>query len=70
MVSEEEQLDELVENLYEEYQRDGFDLNTDMTFDEVFKKIFGDAVGITIDILEKAEEGDDLMDDKDSSEVA
>jgi hypothetical protein len=58
-IEEEEQLKDLVDNLYNGYQEEGFDLNTDMTFNDIFKKVFGDAVRMTIEILESAEEDEE-----------
>jgi len=69
-IEEEEQLKELIDNLYESYQEEGFDLNTDMTFNDIFKRVFGDAVKMTIDILENSDqEEEDLMDDEPEVEV-
>ena len=46
-------LNDLANNMFDEYCEDGFDFNTSMTFDEIFRKIFTDAVGITIETYEK-----------------
>ena len=55
-MSEEEELNEMISDLYNEYISGGFDFSSSDTFDEVFKRIFTDAVNITLKVLEEKEE--------------
>jgi hypothetical protein len=57
-MSKEEQLLEMIDEMFSNYMDGGFDFNSDMTFTEVFKQIFSDAVKATIDILEQSSEGE------------
>jgi len=69
-VNEDIQLDGMIDDMFTEYMSEGFELNTDMTFDEVFKTVFADAVRMSIDVFEVAlEEEEDLMDDEPEVEV-
>ena len=54
-MTEEEELNNMIEGLYQDYIQDGFDFDTQMTFDEVFRKIFSDAVACTLKVLEDDE---------------
>ena len=54
-MSEEEQLSEMIDEMFEDYMNGGFDFNSDMSFTEVFKQVFTDAVNMTITVLEGAE---------------
>jgi len=67
------ELNNMIEDMFNEYMADGFDLNTDMTFDEIFKKVFSDAVLIAMDTFEEGQYEDleeELMDDEDPDEAA
>jgi len=55
-MSDEEQLEEMINNMYADYTEEGFDFSTSDTFDEIFKRIFTDAVNMTLKILEESEE--------------
>jgi len=55
-MSEEEQVLEMIEEMYEEYIEGGFDFSTSDTFDEIFKRIFTDAVQMTIAVFEQEDE--------------
>ena len=55
-MSEEEQLLKMIEEMYKEYIEGGFDFSTSDTFDEIFKRIFTDAVQMTIAIFEQEDE--------------
>lgn len=68
-VNEDIQLDGMIDDMFTEYMSEGFELNTDMTFDEVFKTVFADAVRMSIDVFEVALEEEDLMDDEPEVEV-
>jgi hypothetical protein len=54
-----EELDQMIEEMFEDYMSKGFDFNSDMSFTEVFKKIYSDAVNMTIEILENIDDDDD-----------
>lgn len=54
-MTEQEELEEMINDMFESYLEGGFDFNSDMTFTEVFKQVFNDAVRMTMDILENAE---------------
>jgi len=56
---DEAQLNEMIEDMFEEYMSDGFDFNTEQSFGEVFKDIFSDAVRMTIEVLEASDEEDE-----------
>lgn len=67
------ELNNMIEDMFNEYMADGFDLNTDMTFDEIFKKVFSDAVLIAMDTFEEGQYEDleeELMDNEDPDEAA
>jgi hypothetical protein len=53
------EIEEVASNLFDEYCEDGFDFDTSMTFDEIFRKIFVDAVKITVDTYESEEEDEE-----------
>lgn len=51
-MTDEEKLEEMVEDMYQNYIHGGFDFNTNDTFDIIFKRIFSDAVHATLNVLE------------------
>ena len=55
-MNDEEDLEEMIAELYESYVEEGFDFNTSDTFDAIFKRIFSDAVKMTLEVLESQEE--------------
>ena len=55
-MSEEEQLDEMVDEMFESYCEGGFDFDTDQSLNDIFKMIFNDAVRMTLSVLESQEE--------------
>jgi hypothetical protein len=55
-MSEEEQLTEMIDEMFDEYMSDGFDFNSSMSFDEVFRQVFEGAVTMTMKILEEEQE--------------
>jgi len=55
-MTEEITVENMASTLFDEYIEGGFDFDTSMTFDEVFRKIFVDAVVITVGIYEPEEE--------------
>jgi len=56
VMTEEDQINQMIDEMFEEYIEGGFDFSSSQTFDEVFKMIFVDAVMMTINNLEAAEE--------------
>jgi len=46
---------EMIDEMYQDYIKDGFDFNTSDTFDEIFKRIFTDAVTLTLKVLDEEE---------------
>jgi len=54
-MSEEEQFDNMIEDMFKEYCKDGFDFNTEQSLHDIFKKIFRDAVMATLNTLEEPE---------------
>lgn len=55
-MSEEEQMEAMIDEMFEEYAEGGFDLTTDQSLNDVFKMIFSDAVHMTISVLESADQ--------------
>lgn len=55
-MSNEEQLDEMLDEMFETYCDGGFDFDTDQSLNDIFKMIFDDAVRMTLSILEGQEE--------------
>ena len=55
-MTEEQEIDEMINSMFENYMEGGFDFNSDMSFTEVFKQIFVDAVNMTISVYESEEE--------------
>jgi len=51
-MEDEEELQIEIENMYQNYIKDGFDFSTNDTFDEIFKRIFVDAVNLTLNVFE------------------
>lgn len=51
----EEQMKEMIDDMFEEYLEGGFDFTTEQSLEEIFKGIFSDAVSMTIEILESAD---------------
>lgn len=49
-------VEDMASKMFDEYCEDGFDFNTSMTFDEIFRKIFVDAVTQTVQVYEPDEE--------------
>jgi hypothetical protein len=58
-IDKEEQLAEMIEEMYEEYTESGFDFTTEQSLDEIFKGIFTDAVNMTVAVLDSLEEEED-----------
>jgi len=58
MTVEDFEIDEYIDELYDNYVQEGLDFNTDQTLHDIFKQIFGDAVKLTIKDVEN-ELGDD-----------
>jgi len=56
----EDQMKEMIDEMFEEYLEGGFDFTTEQSLEEIFKGIFSDAVAMTIDILESAETEDEV----------
>ena len=52
----EDEINEMITELFDEFMSDGFTFESSMTFDEVFKQIFSAAVLMTINVLEGEEE--------------
>jgi len=52
-MSEEQEVQEMVDAMFDEYMANGFDFTSDMTFDEVFKTIFSDAIMIALAAFEE-----------------
>jgi len=52
MKAEDLTVEEAASKLFDEYCDDGFDFNTSMTFDQIFRKIFVDAVVMTVETYE------------------
>jgi len=46
----------MASEMYDEYCEGGFDFDTGMTFDDIFRKIFVDAVTLTVSVYEPDEE--------------
>jgi len=51
-----EELDKLVEDMFDNYIEGGFDFNTSQSLHDIFKGIFKDAVKMTIDVYENEED--------------
>jgi len=49
----EDQLNKIVEDMFEKYIENGFDFNTDQTLNNIFFMIFSDAVQMTLSVLEE-----------------
>jgi len=52
-------VEEMASEMFDEYCDGGFDFNTGMTFDEIFRKIFVDAVKATVSVYEPEEDTED-----------
>jgi len=63
MTVEDFEIDEYIDELYENYVQEGLDFNTDQTLHDIFKQIFGDAVKLTIKDVEN-----ELCDDEDDGQ--
>ena len=55
-MSEEEQMEEIIDGLYDEYVEEGFDFNTSQSLDDIFRMIFKDAFMAAVNIYESQEE--------------
>lgn len=55
-MTEENQMDEMLDALYEEYVAEGFDFNTDQSLNDIFLMIFKDAFMTAVSIYESQEE--------------
>lgn len=55
-MSEEEQMDQMIDEMFDDYIKDGFDFNTSQSLHDIFKGIFKDAVELTIAVFESAED--------------
>lgn len=51
-MNENEEFQNMIDEMFDEYIKDGFDFNSSMTFEEVFKTIFTDAITIAINTLD------------------
>jgi len=49
-------VEEMASEMFDEYCDSGFDFDTGMTFDEIFRRIFIDAVTATVAVYEPEEE--------------
>lgn len=49
-------VEDMASEMYDEYCDGGFDFDTGMTFDEIFRRIFVDAVTATVAVYEPEEE--------------
>jgi hypothetical protein len=49
-------VEEMASTMFDEYCDGGFDFDTSMTFDEIFRKIYIDAVTATVAVYEPEEE--------------
>jgi len=59
-MSEEEQMEEIINGMYDEYVEGGFDFNTSQSLDDIFRMIFKDAFMAAVSIYEsQEEEGED-----------
>jgi len=55
-MSDEEQLSEMIDEMFDGYIKDGFDFNSSQSLEDIFRNIFTDAVHMTVAILEGDEE--------------
>ena len=55
-MSEEEQMEAIIDGLYDEYVEGGFDFNTEQSLDDIFRMIFKDAFMAAVNIYESNEE--------------
>lgn len=55
-MSDEEQLSEMIDEMFDGYIEDGFDFNSSQSLEDIFRNIFTDAVHMTVAILEGDEE--------------
>ena len=55
-MSDEEQLSEMIDEMFDGYIEDGFDFNSSQSLEDIFRNIFTDAVHMTVGILEGDEE--------------
>jgi len=55
-MSEEEQLDEMIQDMFEGYLDGGLDFTSSQSLEDIFKGIFSDAVKMTISVLEEDED--------------
>lgn len=53
MTSKEDEIHEMIDKMYQKYIENGFDFSTSDTFDEIFKRIFTDAVINTLKVLDE-----------------
>ena len=58
-MSEEEQMEEIIDNMYDEYVEGGFDFTTSQSLDDIFRMIFKDAFMAAVNIYESQEEGEE-----------
>jgi len=53
---EQQQLEQMVSEMFDEYMDGGFDFTTSQTLEDIFRQIFIDAVTMTVEIYENEEE--------------
>jgi hypothetical protein len=58
-MSEEEQMEVIIDGLYDEYVEGGFDFTTSQSLDDIFRMIFKDAFMAAVNIYESQEEGEE-----------
>jgi len=58
-MNEEDQLDEMIQDMFEGYLDGGLDFTSSQSLEDIFKGIFSDAVKMTIDVLEEAEDDEE-----------
>jgi len=52
---ETEQMETMISTMYDDFMGDGFDFDSGMTFDQVFKQVFSAAVHMTLSVMEDAD---------------
>ena len=55
-MNEEDQLDEMIQDMFEGYLDGGLDFTSSQSLEDIFKGIFSDAVKMTISVLEEDED--------------
>ena len=50
-MSEDTELESMIREMFEDYNKNGFDFNSDQSLNDIFFGIFSDAVNMTIDML-------------------